>query len=372
MFPSSQKAFVLIMTLWMIAIITIGVGFFALWTERTLEIALSMQEDLQGEIDMQATEANLLFLLATQPFTIAGMTMPSFKMQDKTKTLDELMDEMIENMKKNKNLSNLDNESTYSILPVGGELRLDDRPYFGQGKAFFALQDEGGLLSLNTAEEKVIDRFLGLLGVDEKMRPTLVAKLQDYMDTDDLHRLNGAEKNHYENLNLPLPTNHFLLHPMQSKLVMDWTDQPEIWADQKLLQLTNKNLSTIPNFNTAPALVLQAAYGITADAAEQLVRLRESNPFYRLDSVWQVTGTFEIDQLYTNFFPIRHLRLTLWYANGKKMRQVHLQLTHDIDEFKPWRVLYTTETALLPIYKEKIPHYAKTTFFTPAIPTTPQ
>lgn len=371
MFYSTQKAFVLLMTLWMLAIIAMGVGFFALWTERTLAIALSMQEDFQGEIDMRGTEATVLYLLATQPFTIAGMTMPELKSSDsdKAKSLDELMDEMIEQSRNKKNMI-VDDEPTYSILPVGRELRLDDRPYYGQGKAFFALQDEGGLFSLNLATESTINRFLGLLGVSSEVVPSLVAKLQDYMDIDDLHRLNGAEKNHYKNLNLPLPTNHFLLHPMQTKRVMDWANEKEIWADQKLLQLMNKNLSSLPNFNTAPALVLQAAYGITASAAEQLVQLRESSPFYKLSTIQQITGDFEIDQLYLNVFPIRHLRLTLWHSESRRMRQIHLELTHDHDEFKPWRVLYTTETALLPNYQTTTPSYAKTSLFNPTVPTT--
>jgi hypothetical protein len=166
-FTIHQKAFVLVTTLWMLAILTIAASFFALWTQHALSLAQTMQDDLQGEIDMHSTQATIIYLLTTQRTTIGGLVLP-------------IEDE--------KEAAELEEKLNDSILAVGGEMAIDDRPYFGYGKALFALQDEAGLLSINFADNSILNRLLGLLGVEEELRPPLIAKYHDYIDLDELHR----------------------------------------------------------------------------------------------------------------------------------------------------------------------------------------
>ncbi|MDM8558493.1 hypothetical protein [Candidatus Parabeggiatoa sp. HSG14] len=353
-----QKAFVLVTTLWVLAILAIAISFFALWTQRTITLAQKMQDNLQGEIDMHSTQANIIYLLTTQRMTIAGLTVPPKKELDATKTLDELKDEFTQQQ------NNSITSEGDSILPIGGEIFLDDSPYFGHGKAYFALQDIGGLIPINLVSAATLNQLLGFLGVDIELRPPLIAKFYDYIDTDDLHRLNGAEAYHYEKRDLLPPTNHFLINPMESQRILDWTEQSLMWENNRIGQLTNTVLPAMPNFNTAPSLVLQAAYNITADGAKSLTKFRRTVPFYTLNKVNQMAGVhLNVDPMEANFFPSHYLRLTLWYEDAQRMRQVQLKLTHNVDGYEPWLIDYTLEWALLPDYTKKNPIHAQTTVF---------
>jgi general secretion pathway protein K len=343
-----QKAFVLVSTLWILAVLTIAASFFALWTQRTVAVVQANQEDVQGELDMLNTQASLIYLLTTQRMTIAGLTLPE----------DETTEEQEELDKKN------DFWGQDSILSQGGELAIDDRPYFGYGKAYFALQDEAGLLGINLATEPILARLLGLLGVDEALHDPLIAKLQDYIDTDDLHRLNGAEAYHYEKQGLRPPSNRYLINPMEIKRILDWSEQASLWENDRLGQLTNTVLAALPNFNTAPSLVLQAVFNMTAQGAERIIQIRQTIPFYNLNTINEIGAlNLTLDPIDLNFFPSFYFRLTLWYEGGKRMRQVHVQLTHRADGFKPWKIQYTLEQPLLSTYEQTPPNRTGVTLF---------
>lgn len=346
-----KSGFVLVTTLWVLAMLTMAAGFISLWTQRSLAIAQARQEDIQGEIDSHSTQANVIYLLTSQRMTIAGLTVPDI-------TKPELTEEQV---------INAFEEET--VLPVGAEITLDDRPYFGHGKAYFALQDEAGLFNPMLATEPALDRLLGLLGVEAELRGPLIAKLQDYMDLDDWHRLHGAESAHYNKRNLPPPTNHFLRTPLEVKSVLDWAAQPQLWQNNLFGQLTTL-FSVSPNFNTAPLLVLQAAYNMTAESAERLINLRQTTPFLTLSSVTQIANVnLEVDPFEVKFFPSSFLRLTLWYAGARRIRQVHIELTPAAHNDKPWQIKSSLELGLSSTYTEQPPRYVQATFFTSALST---
>jgi len=325
--------FVLVATLWLLAALTIAASFFALWSQRALTLAQALREDVQGEIDMSSTQANLLYLLTTQSFTIRGLTLP------------------------------LPPETTYV---KGAEIALDDTPYFGHGKAYFALQDLGGLININLASDAVLYRLLGILGVAVEARLPLIEKLRDYVDLDDLHRLNGAESYHYQQRHLPPPANHNLMNPLECRRIMDWAEQPSLWENNALTQLITTSIFFYPNFNTAPAQVLQAVYDFSAEGAERLVEQRKIAAFSRMETVSQVGGKFiDIDPLEVNFLATPFLRMTLWYEGSTSIRQIYLDLTPQGK--KPWMLDYHLELKPLPSYTKSLPNHAQF----PLSPTTP-
>jgi len=333
--------------------LSVAASFFALWTQRTITIAQTRQANIQGEIDMLSTQANIVYLLTTQRFTLGGLTVP-----DTSKNITP---------KKN------DDDDDVSIFALGTEIALDDRPYFGHGKAVFALQDEGGLININLETKQTLSRLLGLLGVEAKLRAPLIAKLKDYIDLDDLHRVNGAESYHYKQHHLPPPTNRYLIHQMETKRVLGWAKQTQLWKNHQFRQVTHLLLAARPNINTAPSLVLQAAYNLSADNAERIIKTRESMPFYGFTKIFQVTSVYlNIDPLEENFFPSSFLRLTLWHTSARRMRQIHIQLMPNAENRKPWQIESNLEFELLPTYTEKFPHHAQTTLFTPTLPTKTQ
>jgi len=347
----NQKGFILVATLWTLAMLSIAASFFALWTQRAVDIAQTRQMDIQGEIDILGTEANMVYFLTTQRFTIAGLTLPNLFL----------------------NNTKINNDDEVTILPIGNEIALDDRPYFGHGKAFFAIQDEGGLININFESKHTLGRLLGLLGVNINLHDPLIAKLKDYSDLDDSYRINGAESYHYKKRNLPPPTNRYLYHQMEIQRIIGWKEQSTLWENHQLKQLTHLWLAARPNLNTAPSLVLQAAYNINASSAKSIIEMRKIQPFYTSSMAHQITGEpLDLEPEEENIFPSSFLRLTLWYAGAQRMRQVYIQLKPNAEGRKPWQVEYRLEFELLPIYTEKLPDHAKTTLFNSTLSTKKQ
>lgn len=372
----SQQGYILVTTLWVIALLTLLASFFALWTQRAMTLAQTKQRDLQSEIAMFNTQSNLLYLLNTQRFTIAGLTIPSSDVGLKLPKKEE--EEKSRAPVDNRSLPHplfsmlLPDESEVSILPVGGEIAFDDRAYWGDGNVRFAIQDEGGLLNINLETEPTLRRLLDVLGVAEEQQDPLVAKLKDYIDADDLHRLNGAEKHHYEKQDKLPPRNRYLLSPLEVWQVLDWAEQSRLWENGQLQQVIRDRLSARPNFNTAPALVLQAAYGFTPEAAERVIKQRQNRPFYQLSPVTEVAGAVPtVDPEEENFFPSTLMRITYWTQENQRLRQVHLRLTSFADGKKPWQIQRTLEMGILPRYKDAIPISTQTDLFDTAHPPAP-
>ena len=63
--------------------------------------------------------------------------------------------------------------------------------------------DEGGKINLNRADEATLRRIFTNLGVEEPTRGILVDSIMDWRDSDDLHRINGAENDYYRALKPP-------------------------------------------------------------------------------------------------------------------------------------------------------------------------
>jgi general secretion pathway protein K len=355
-----MKGFVLVTTLWILAIITIAASFFALWTQQTLSLALNLQQDVQGEIDVQSTESSLIYLLSTQSFTVAGMTVTQ-------------------------HVINFDNDEDIPFLPVGQEIALDDRPYLGHGSARFALQDERGLLNLNLLAGDSEDvnsplvrrsvRLLGLLGVKAELREPLISKLRDYVDSDNNHRLNGAEEYHYKERGLPLPSNKSLLQPMECLRILDWAEQENLSKNGLWGQLTTTALAGDTNINTAPLLILQSIEGINAVAANRIMAARQEMAFFDGTTLSSTAGVAFSDdpfELGLSFYPSDFIRITLWHDNAKYVRQIHLQRTPSFDKGTPWIIDYAIELPLMDNYSKIATHHAHTPIFNSTLSTETQ
>lgn len=93
-----------------------------------------------------------------------------------------------------------------SVQPrQSGESRLDDLfagdwlPGNLEG-SFFRPIDEAGKVSLNRVNETTLNCIFTKLRIEEPRRSILVDSILDWRDEDDLHRVNGAEKDYYLSL----------------------------------------------------------------------------------------------------------------------------------------------------------------------------
>ena len=74
----------------------------------------------------------------------------------------------------------------------------------GPGQFTYRLRDEESLLNINTAQPARFEALLEALGVQRTDRDVIMDSVQDWRDTNEEHRLHGAESDDYY-LKLPVP-----------------------------------------------------------------------------------------------------------------------------------------------------------------------
>lgn len=89
---------------------------------------------------------------------------------------------------------------------MGAEISAGRRIHLGEGTYSYRIIDKEGRINVNVAVRNsfILNELLLQTGVKEKKtRDTIVDSMQDWVDKDDLHRLNGAEDSYYLSLTPP-------------------------------------------------------------------------------------------------------------------------------------------------------------------------
>ncbi len=73
----------------------------------------------------------------------------------------------------------------------------------GKGTAHLRIDNEAGRININLAGPAIIGLALNGLGLSEEEQSIIVDSILDWRDTDDFHRLNGAETDYYKSLPEP-------------------------------------------------------------------------------------------------------------------------------------------------------------------------
>lgn len=301
MVPNRQRGFILVATIWILAVITIAATYFAERVSRSIALSQQKQETAALLVEFSNTRAEILYRLGTTPMSFHG-------------------------------------------LGEQGGIALDDRPYFGSGEDIVRLQDNRGLINVNFVEPRIMSRLLGQLGVPVDKRDPMIDTLLDYIDTDDLRRLNGAEAAEYAALGLPPPPNDWLASPYQLKNIIGWRDQPGLWENQGLMRLVTTSRITGFNPNTAPREILAILPGSNQEVAATIIKMRTEKPIYNLG---QVEGFAQgaIDQEFLFYFPSDSIRITHRSAKLPWTEQYSMTLT-PLSETAPWRIDYHVKTAV--------------------------
>lgn len=154
----------------------------------------------------------------------------------------------------------------------------DGTPYQTDANNIQSIQDHGGLLNLNAAPPELITRFLLGCGIPVEQAPLLVDALEDYIDNDDLRRINGAERDAYTAAGLLPPRNSPLLSESEVWDVFGWAPyQSSFTHNGCISSLTihsqTNMLGSSLNLATAPGAVLKAA-GLSDEIIQDIVTAR--------------------------------------------------------------------------------------------------
>lgn len=317
-----QHGFVLAVTLWILAGIAIAVALMTLWSIDQVAQARIGHERLQDEIALVGTRDTLLYIAATRELTVAGLP---------TEPLGE--DERA--------IRRMDEFGPLIRDPIGSEMRLDDTAYAGLAGTRFALQDEAGLFPVSPWLEAStsLDGFLVQMGVEQQQAPRLRDALLDYMDSDDLTRLNGAEEREYVRAGRPPPANRRLLTPGEIANVLGFETLPPATLAAIVAHISPYYAGPV-NPNTMPADMLGIWVPGCPEACERIVSAREQNPFRSATDLQMRLGILLPggDSGEYRFLADQTLRLTLWGRSGAAWR-IHVRLTPLADKQAPWSVL---------------------------------
>lgn len=295
---TSEDGFVLVLTLWVIVILTLAASYFAEKVDVAVDMAQRSRLNAQATIDMASTRAEMLYRLGTTSLTVEGL--------GRGNTL----------------------------------VSLDNRPYRAIGDTRVRLQDTRGLLNLNQTPDDRLQRFLGLMGIPADQRNRLVDTLRDYIDGDKLRRLNGAEDEEYIARQLPVPTNSSLTTPWEVRRIIGWRDTPQLWQGSRFIELTTTSTTLGLNPNTAPAEVLATLPGMSDAMAQALISRRGQFPILNPGQLAALASIPEVLlDMQIMVMPGEAVRITQSVEGQPWALQYTISLT-PYGSDTPWRVDY--------------------------------
>jgi type II secretory pathway component PulK len=172
-------------------------------------------------------------------------------------------------------------------------LAIDGRPYQPASAPTLQLsmQDEAGLINLNNLSQPSIARLVEALDVPVDRRAALVDRFSDYVDLDDLSRVDGAEAAAYRDRGLPAPPNGPRRDIDQTLGVLGWKEAVprERWRDLRDDMVADPTSSAI-NINTATPAALRVLFGFSDDQLSTLLARRRAALFKGLEDLGRAAG----------------------------------------------------------------------------------
>jgi type II secretory pathway component PulK len=217
---------------------------------------------------------------------------------------------------------------------------LDGRFYEGPdpSRTFVSLQDEGGLLNLDSASPQSFQRLLIGAGISQPWAYRLSDRLADYLDPDDLKRAEGAETQDYRLAGQAPPLNGPLRRADQILGVLGWRDAvtPAQWTRLRDRLTVDPSTAAI-NVNTMPPAVLQAQFGLTPEQAARADARRKAAPFANLEDFGRAAGVAlvgDAERVYT--FPSGRFALKIVDASTGWMARARIVLTPQDPDRPVW------------------------------------
>ena len=306
--------FILAATLWALVALAVVAAYINGVTETNVDNAYRTKLMLQAELDRRSTEATLLYLLATNRMSPRSL--------------------LIENEQRFADFDTvLDDESD-------AELNLAGVRYAGLGDVAFSIQDENGLVSVNTPRDALFGAMMRSVGLTAPDLARLIPRVADYIDLDDNLSLDGAESKAYREAELPPPSNWFLATPMEMNRVLGAASLIDHGQWQRLRNMATPRHLLSVNFNTMPEDVAAAVFGVEREALEAFFAERAEHRIANVDQLFELTGRRPpVDPGLLAVMPSQFLRITTWWTGGGPRAIVGVTLT-PASLIAPWRTEY--------------------------------
>jgi general secretion pathway protein K len=226
---------------------------------------------------------------------------------------------------------------------------------FGNGEFTVRIDNVAGLIDLNAAGEKSLRLMVNTLDIGEREKDVIVDSILDWRDSDDFHRLNGAENKYYRSLAKPYDCKNapfdsveelVLVRGMRPELLTKSLRSIIIVIPDSKAKPSGKGRSSRSgvgatsgqiNINAAPTRLLEALPQITPQQVQGLVDYRAERDFSSVEEVRNLIGaeTFSAIASYVT------LSLSPYYTiraegrvTGSSVRQI-IQAMVQIDDTLP-------------------------------------
>lgn len=267
----------------------------------------------------------------------------------------------------------LEAQSAFALTQQGADAGIPGRtvpPVFtgslalelGEGGADIQVNDETGKLNLNLAPPFLIYNLLISIGVDQRDADVMTDSIEDWRDSDELYRPNGAESDHYQSLASPyfakngmfdVPEELLLVRGVTPEVfygkkgITDTGERMEYYGLQKYFT-TFTNIARI-NVNSAPIPVLAAIPGLDYDTALRIAEMRDEQPIENISEIMERIPGIPMEA--TNYLQVFRSGVYTVVSSGHlsssevicRIRAV-IQVGGSMPGQNPYRVLYWNES----------------------------
>ncbi|MCX7109297.1 MAG: type II secretion system protein GspK [Proteobacteria bacterium] len=229
-YRSRQTGMAMVVVLWMVSLLTIMAGSFSLSTQRNTGLVNNAKERARG-LALADAGVHYALIMLSQPDPIKRWRSDG---------------------------------TSYKVALPGGVVGV-------------TLFDESGKIDINSASEQTLRTVLGkLMGGDEMAALSLLDKIIDWRDSDNLKRVNGAEEKDYQTEGkayVPQNKNFQVLEELQMVLGMT----PALYKKLEPLLTIYSGQDGI-NPQKASGEALRLLFGMDEKAVADFLNLRRTSP----------------------------------------------------------------------------------------------
>jgi general secretion pathway protein K len=330
---SSQRGFILVATLWVMAGLTLLAAYVDTLTDKNIERALKQRESVRGDLNRINTENTLIYLLATNRKNHLGSLLE----------IEQVIPD-----------SGQEDAKTAPLNPI---ISLSDKTYRGLGDVRFSILDEMTLISVNSPTFPMLDSALQSNGIDNEKIRIIKARLNDYIDLDQTLSLGGAETYEYRIRKQAPPANYLLATPLELQDVLGFNELFEVAQWQSLRGDLSMRQAGGFNFNLMKPRPMMNLLNISESAVARVLTAREKAPVSSYTGLEKVLGAIvEMDDYIIHSLPSRYMRIKTWHQNSRQRYLTGVEFTPFIDQ-APWRkdYYYTEQTTEPDTEKAEVP-----------------
>lgn len=277
-----ESGIALVIVLWVLTLITVIAGQFAFTIRQEMDAVRRYKESAEAYYIAQAGLVEALIALVRENALEPGTGLEEEEEDEEDPDAEEA-------------------PSWRLNIPVGPVA-------FASGRFRVTIENDSGRIDLNTADARLLRFAVGAAVPEEDRVEEIVDGILDWRDTDEFHRLNGAESDYYQSLDVPYRSRNGPFETVDELLYVKGVT-PELFfggLEEVFTLQTGSSLGGRPrpatvrrrvsgggtgiNPNAAPPLLLKALPEMTDELVEALMHSRQERDLQTYEEIGDIVG----------------------------------------------------------------------------------